>query len=144
MRRKESRNLAVLIRRTGPVTNGAGAFSQHFKVVFSQSDTPCVHASFVSDSFFLVQSILFMDLIFGTIPLKSSLLPSVFSSSSCSRAGQMENQIINNDRCKKIWIFILLQFGAPNEAEPTNVRVELAHPLQESLSIIASDKCPAL
>lgn len=92
----------------------------------------------------LFQSILFTDLIFDTIPLKSSLVPSVFSSSSCSRAGQTENQIINNDRCKKILIFILLQFGAPNEAGPTNVRLAFTHPLQESLSIIASDKCPAL
>lgn len=28
-------------------------------------------------------------------------------------SGHMENQIINNDRCKKIWIFMMLWFGAP-------------------------------
>lgn len=144
VRRRQCRNPVVLIGHTGPIANRAGAFSQHFKGTFSQCDTPCFHASFISDSFFPVQSILFMDLIFDTIPLKSSLVPSVFSSSSCFRAGQTENQIINNDRCKKILIFILLQFGAPNETGPKNVRLEFAHPLQESLSIIASDKCPAL
>lgn len=115
VRRKQCRNPIVLIRLTEPITNTAGAFSQHFQVIFSQCDTHCFHASFISDSFFPVQSILFMDLISGTIPLKSLPFPSVFSS-SCSRAGQMENQIINNDRCKKIRIFIMLQFGAPNEA----------------------------
>ena len=93
---------------------------------------------------FMLPSSLTQSILFQSILCSISLVPSVFSSSSCSRAGQTENQIINNDRCKKILIFILLQFGAPNEAGPTNVRLAFTHPLQESLSIIASDKCPAL
>ena len=110
VRRKQCRNPIVLIRLTEPITNTAGAFSQHFQVIFSQCDTHCFHASFISDSFFPVQSILFMNLITGTIPLKSLPFPSVSSSSSCSRAGQMENQIINNDRASLAaqWLRICL------------------------------------
>lgn len=141
VKHKQYRNRIMLIRLTGPITDTSGTFSQHFQVIFSQCDTHCFHASFISDSFFPVQSILFMDLISGTIPLKSSWFPSDFSSPSCFRTGQMANQIINNDRCKRIWIFILFQFGAPNEAGPTDIRLELAHAFQKGLSIVASDKC---
>lgn len=79
------------VSTTGTITNTPERFCQHFQVIFSKVIFTACTASFVSDSFFPVQSILFIDLISGTIPPKSSWFPSVLSSPSCFRAGQMEN-----------------------------------------------------
>lgn len=54
VRLRQCRKPVVLIRHTGPIANRAGAFSQHFKGTFSQCDTPCFHASFISDSIYFV------------------------------------------------------------------------------------------
>lgn len=54
VRLRQCRKPVVLIGHTGPIANRAGAFSQHFKGTFSQCDTPCFHASFISDSIYFV------------------------------------------------------------------------------------------
>lgn len=95
-------------------------------MIFSQCDSHCSHASFALDSFFPVQSILFIDLIPGTIPLKSLLFPSVFSSPSCFRAGQRGKPNNNNHRHKKIKMFTRFQFGAAKCSLPNRHRPGVA------------------